>query len=206
MLQNYGGAKEELRLKIYDSSVEYSFPNVGDNTVHSSPLYQDKLSESLYFFAVVPLQYIHHDDMINPRSIGSNIRGLIEEFQKKRPQLHVGLAWWTSNEDSTGFLKLFDGQHKAAAQVLLGATELPIRIFINPKINVLVQANTNAGSSLRQVAFDKAVMRHLGSTLYADRLKQFQKMRNLHEDNFSFSELDLVQHFRGERRQMERSS
>ncbi len=204
VLQNYGGAKEELRLKIYDSSVEYSFPNVGDNTVHSSPLYQDKLSESLYFFAVVPLQYIHHDDMINPRSIGSNIRGLIEEFQKKRPQLHVGLAWWTSNEDSTGFLKLFDGQHKAAAQVLLGATELPIRIFINPKINVLVQANTNAGSSLRQVAFDKAVMRHLGSTLYADRLKQFQKMRNLHEDNFSFSELDLVQHFRGERRQMER--
>ena len=204
VLQEYGGAKRPLRLKLNASRVEFSFPDAGDNGIHMAPLYRDKLSGSQYFFAVIPLLYIHHDDVINPRSIGSNIRGLIEEFLKKRPQLHVGLAWWTSDPEHAGNLKLFDGQHKAAAQILLGAKELPVRVFVNPSVNVLIQANTNAGSSLRQVAFDKAVMRHLGSTLYGDRLLQYQKMHNLSKDDFSFSEQDLVQHFRGERRQMER--
>ena len=205
VLQNYGGTKSSLRLKRSDSRVEFSFPDADDNGIHTVPLYKDKLSGSQYFFTLVPLQYIHHDDVINPRSIGSNIRGLIEEFLKERPQLHVGLAWWRPEPDSSddaGNLKLFDGQHKAAAQILLGAKELPVRVFVDPTVNVLIQTNTNAGSSLRQVAFDKAVMRHLGSTLYGDRLKQFQNMHSLSEDDFSFSEQDLVRHFKGEKRQM----
>ena len=204
VLQIYGGAKSALRLKRNDSHVDFSFPDANDNRIHAAPLYKDKLSGTHYFFALVPLQYIHHDDVINPRSIGSNIRGLIEEFLKERPQLHVGLASWMADSDDSGNLKLFDGQHKAAAQILLGATELPVRVFVDPSVNVLIQANTNAGSSLRQVAFDKAVMRHLGSTLYGDRLTQYQKMQGLSEDDFSFSEQDLVHHFRGERRQMQR--
>ncbi len=134
------------------------------------------------------------------------MRGLIEEFLKERPQLHVGLAWWTPDDENEegGILKLFDGQHKAAAQILLGATELPVRVFVSPSVNVLIQANTNAGSTLRQVAFDKAVMRHLGSTLYGDRLRRYQGMHELLDDDFSFSEQDLVLHFKGERRQMQR--
>ena len=125
-----------------------------------------------YFFSVFPLEYIHHDDRINPRSIGSTIRRLIEEFLRKRPQLHVGLAWWAPEKHGTGKIKMFDGQHKAAAQILIGSRKLPVRVFIEPDLNVLLQANTNAGDKLRQVAFDTAVLRHLGSTLYAERVKQ----------------------------------
>ena len=47
-------------------------------------------------------------------------------------------------------------------------------------------------------------MRRLGSTLYEDRAAQYRKMRELPDDDFSFSEQDLVKHFRGERRQMEK--
>ena len=206
VLRQYGGAKELLHLKQTDGNVGYSFPHpdVSDNHIHSAPLFKDKLSGSHYFFGLVPLEYIHHDDFINPRSIGSNVRGLIEEFLGKRPQLHVGLAWWNSDEKGGGSLKLFDGQHKAAAQILLGARELPLRVFVDPDVNTLMQANTNAGSSLRQVAFDKAVMRHLGSSLYRERAERYQKLQGLTEDDYSFSEQDLVKHFRGERRQMER--
>ena len=204
VLRNYGGSKSRLRIKRDDSMVEVSFPDVGDSSVVSTPLYTDTLSSAEYFFALVPIEYIHHDDVINPRSIGSNIRGLIEEFLKERPQLHVGLAWWAPDSDGIGFLKLFDGQHKAAAQILLGVRRIPVRVFVDPSVNVLVQTNTNAGSSLRQVAFDKAVMRHLGSTLYGDRLKQYQNMHGLMEDDFNFSEQDLVRHFRGEGSQMQR--
>ena len=204
VLQSRGGATRSLRLKRSGDGVEveFSFPHADDNEIHTAPLYTDELSGLEYFFAVVPLKYIHHDDVINPRSIGSSVRGLIEEFLKRRPQLHVGLAWWTPDGDDAGPLRLFDGQHKAAAQVLLGAEHLPVRVFVKPPVNLLIQTNTNAGSTLRQVAFDKAVMRRLGSRQYGDRLTQYQKMHDLLEDDFSFSEQDLVQHFRGERQML----
>jgi hypothetical protein len=156
------------------------------------------------FFAVFPLEYLHHDDRINPRSIGANIRDLIEEFLKKRPQLHAALGWWTPEVDGAGSLKVFDGQHKAAAQILLGVRELAVRVFVEPNVDVLLQANTNAGGKLRQVAFDAAVMRFLGSSLYVDRVRRYQAMRGLDEGDYSFSEKDLVRFFRGERREMER--
>ena len=206
VLARYEGARENLPLKFEKGSVEFSFSGAGQNEVLSSPLYHDEMSDLDYFFCLAPLEYIHHDDFINPRSIGSNVRGLLEEFLKERPQLHVGLAWWAreNEDDGKGKLKLFDGQHKAAAQILLGSRKLPVRVFVNPDVNVLMQANTNAGSTLRQVSFDKAVMRHLGSSLYRDRAQLYQRQQNLGEDDYSFSEQDLVKHFRGEKRQMER--
>lgn len=204
VLARHGGAKALLRLRRVANDVEYAVPEVGDNAIRRVPIYHDKQSGMDSFFAALPLEYVHHDDRINPRSIGANIRGLIEEFLQKRPQLHVGLAWWEPETDGAGKVKVFDGQHKAAAQILLGAHELPVRVFLEPDTNVLLQANTNAGGKLRQVAFDVAVMRHLGSSLYVERVKRYQSMRGLAENDYSFSEQDLVRFFRGERREMER--
>jgi hypothetical protein len=202
VLQRHGGAKALLPLKRKDDAVEFAMPQAGDNTVRSAPVYRDTLSGMDYFFTMLPLEYLHHDDRINPRSIGTNIRGLIEEFMKKRPQLHVALAWWAPETDSAGRVKVFDGQHKAAAQILLGVRALPVRVFLDPDTNVLLQANTNAGGKLAQVAFDAAVMRHLGSTLFMERVRQYQHMKGLRENDYSFSERDLVTFFRGEHREM----
>jgi len=204
VLAQHGGAKAVLRLRREPKHVEYTIAEAGDNAIRKVPIYHDKQSGMDSFFAALPLEYLHHDDRINPRSIGANIRGLIEEFLQKRPQLHVGLAWWAPEQDGAGPVRVFDGQHKAAAQILLGARELPLRVFLEPDTNVLLQANTNAGGKLRQVAFDVAVMRHLGSSLYVDRVKRYQSMRGLADGDYSFSEQDLVRFFRGERREMER--
>lgn len=204
VLAKYGGGIHPLRLLEEAGQVEFAFAATGSTGINRVPLYTDTLSTIKYFFAVVPLAFLHHDDRINPRTIGRNIRGLIEEFMKKRPQLHIALAWWAPDNDGTGKIKVFDGQHKAAAQILLGVKELPVRVFVEPDTNILLQANTNAGDKLRQVAFDAAVLRHLGSTLYAERLRQYQQMKNLSEDDYSFSERDLVTFFRGEHREMQR--
>ena len=181
VLGRYNGAKHKLRIRRTDGRLEFAMAESGDPAVRTTPTYRDPLSGLDYAFAVLPLEYLHHDDRINPRSIGPNIRGLIEEFMKKRPQLQVALAWWEPGSDGAGPVKIFDGQHKAAAQVLLGVRELPVRIFLQPDINLLLVTNTNAGDKLRQVAFDAAVMRHLGSTLYAERARQYQQMKGLDE-------------------------
>ncbi len=204
ILEKYSGAKAKLKLKKCSGTVEFVLSAIGKNDIQRVPLHKDTLSGMDYFFTLLPLEYLHHDDRINPRSIGSNIRGLIEEFLQKRPQLHVALGWWAPEEDGSGPIKIFDGQHKAAAQILLGVRELPVRVFVQPDTNALLVANTNAGSSLRQVAFDSAVMRHLGSSLYMERARQYQEMNGLAPNNYAFSEKDLVAFFRGEHREMQR--
>ena len=77
-------------------------------------------------------------------------------------------------------------------------------MFIKPDLKTLLQTNTNAGDKLRQVAFNKEVLRHLGSSLYAERVKQYQEAHGLQEDECDFSEKDLVAHFQGEKREVQK--
>lgn len=205
IFKDYEGAKYDLSMHLDGNLCKISFPELGNNDVFSSPLYKDDLSGLSYFFAKIPIAYLFHDDRINPRAIGGGLAGLTEEFFKRRPQLHVSLGWILLEEkNNKGRIRIFDGQHKAAAQVLLGVKELPVRVFLNPDRDVLLTTNTNAGTTLRQVAFDKSVQRHLGSALYLDRVERYQKERNIKDDVYSFSEKDLVKHFKGESKEMKR--
>lgn len=203
VFQAYGGAKFGLTVEIQDGLARFSLPEVGRNEIQEAAIYEDELGDLRYFFAKLPIEYLHHDDRINPRGIGSNLAGLVEEFHRHFPQLHVALGWISATPQQTR-VRIFDGQHKAAAQVLLGVKALPVRIFIDPDPDRLLTANTHAGTTLRQVAFDKSVQRLLGSSLFDDRLSRFRKERGLAEDDESFSERDLVQYFRLESREMKR--
>lgn len=205
VLADHGGATHDLALLRQGDKIKYSFAAIGDTALHEVPVYQDKLSGVESFFAEIPIAYLHHDAKINPRPIGGSLRGLMEEFFKRRPQLHVALAWTDlDGAAGNGRLHVFDGQHKASAQVLLGTRKLPVRIFLNPDINVLLTTNANAGDKLRQVAFDKSVKRRLGSSLYADRVSRYQLDHHFDEQNLSFSEADLVNYFKGEAREVRR--
>lgn len=205
VFRHYGGAKYELPVKVVNHEVQVVCPELGRNEIERVPLYTDDLSGLRYFFLKIPIEYLYHDDRINPRAVGGSLNGLIEEFHRKRPQLQVALAW-AEVLDGAGKarIQVFDGQHKATAQVLLGVRELPLRVFLNPNLDTLLTTNTNAGTVLRQIAFDKSVQRHLGSALFLDRLERYRKDRGLPPDAEGFSEKDLVNHFRGEWREMRR--
>jgi HNH endonuclease len=203
ILSEYGGAKHALKFRLEGDELVYGQGEEGDNAVREVPLWADPLSGLRYFFAVLPIGYLHHDDRINPRNIGPNLSKLLTEFHRGRPQLHVSLAWVVS-AGGTDTIKVFDGQHKATAQVLLGARALPVRVFVDPDPDLLLVANTNAGTTLRQVAFDKSVQRRLGSSLFRDRLVRYRQERGLPEDAMNFSETDLYAHFKGEAREVKR--
>lgn len=200
--EQLGTSPAPFNFAIENGEISFTFGG-SDTAIRRSPIHMDRLSGTRYVFLVAPLEVLDHDQAINPRPIGSNLRGLIEEFHRGRPQLHVSLGWIKSGSEPSP-IQVFDGQHKAAAQILLGARHLPVRVFIDPDLEVLRDANTNAGTKLRQVAFDKATQRHLGSVQLADRMARYRKDRGLPEDSLDFSEVDLVAHFPGERRTMER--
>ena len=73
---------------------------------------------------------------------------------------------------------------------------------MDPDAELLLTANTNAGTTLRQVAFDKSVQRQLESSICSDRIELYRIDKGLANDNEEFSEKDLVDHFRGEQRAM----
>jgi len=199
------GATCELPMRVEGEKLLFSLPDLNRNAIEQTPLYTDDLSGVKYFFIKLPIEYLFHDERINPRPVGGSLNGLIEEFHKKRPQLQVALAWTELKPGETkAKIQVFDGQHKATAQVLLGVRELAMRVFLNPNLDNLLTTNTNAGTTLRQIAFDKSVQRHLGSALFLDRLARYRKDRGLADGADSFSERDLVNHFRGEWREMRR--
>lgn len=204
LLKLNNGSKHETRFVRENGKIKFAMPEIGRNQVSELNTYKDELSGFEYFFAKLPIEYLFHDEKINPRPIGQNISKLVQEFYLKRPQLHIALGWIDLRNEGKAKVKVFDGQHKAAAQILLGTKELPIRVFINPDVDTLLTTNTNAGTTLRQVAFDKSVQRHLGSALYLDRIGRYKKDLELDELNFDFSEKDLVKYFKGESREMKR--
>ena len=203
LLMQAGGGNHSLGFSLSDNTLTYSFSELGDNTLKSLPVYVDALSGFRFFFAMLPIEYLAHDAHINPRSIGANISKLVEEFFNKHPQLHVPLGW-ISSEGNRSAIHIFDGQHKAAAQIMLGAKELPVRVFIDPDPDTLITTNFIAGTTLKQVAFDKSVQRHLGNSLYQERLQRYQQATSRKEDDLGFSERDLINHFRGQSREIKR--
>jgi len=198
-LAEFGGGKHALRLRVDETQVQFEL----DGGLISAPLYQDPLSRFRFFFAELPVEYLHHDSRINPRAVGDRVRSLIAEFLSGRPQLHPALAW-VSTEEHEPQVRVFDGQHKMVAQMLLGVRRLPVRIFVNPDLDILLETNTRAGTVLRQVAFDRSVQRFLGSQIFWEKIRWYQQVKKLAEDNLNFSEADLVRYFRGEHREMKR--
>lgn len=201
-LLDAGGGKHPIRVETKDHILTYTFPELG-TTRHQVPIYQDKLSGLDYVFLILPIEYLHHDSRINPRAVGPRIRQLINEFLWGKPQLHVALAWGiVDNNHLKAFM--FDGQHKAVSQILLNVRQLPVRLFINPDINLLLEANTNAGTFLKQIAFDQATQRFLGSQLYWEKVDAYREVTKRSPDDLTFSEQELVNHFKGEYKEVTR--
>jgi hypothetical protein len=67
VLKEFGGATSDLRIKIDGDTVTYIASGKSGEKQIAVPFYQDKLSGFRYFFAMLPLEMIHHDERINPR-------------------------------------------------------------------------------------------------------------------------------------------
>lgn len=204
VLKKFDGACHNLHFVIKGDRIRFSYAELGNLDIVELPIYEDKKGGVRYFFALLPIQYLFHDDKINPRSIGSNVSKLLAEFYKGNPQLHISLGYIETNDNNESPVKLFDGQHKAAAQILLGTREIPVRVFINPDKDKIIETNFNAGTTLKQVAFDKSIQRHLGNALYQDRVGRYQKQTGRDASDFSFSEKTLINYYKGESREMKR--
>lgn len=85
VLKHYNGSKFDFKYTTDGNKLKYSFSDIGDNTIYETEIHTDHLSNEQTCFIALPLEYVYHDELINPRGINSSISKLVKEFEKKNP-------------------------------------------------------------------------------------------------------------------------
>ena len=188
---------QEAGVVIRDGEVRLSWNENGKPATESYPLLVDSATPpARSFVAMIPFSCLHHDHDINPRSI-VDLEPMIEEFYNGYPQLLPSLATLAVTGDSgKAPILVFDGQHKAAAQLYARRDRLFVRVFVNGEREKLKETNYRAHTKLAQVHFPQLINDKVGADLFReefDRYLQNADLSKVTEDMFFAKHVPHVQ-------------
>jgi hypothetical protein len=120
------------------------------------------------FYASVPCDCIKNDLELQPRDL----------MPKKMWELYTHLMINTQLAGSVcrlqeGQILLFDGQHKAAAQVWAGRRNIECKIYIEPNKNRLKETNLTAHEKLRQMPFYTSTLIRKYNDIFRDDWEEY---------------------------------
>jgi HNH endonuclease len=101
-----------------------------------------------YFYASVPVVFVKNDVELQPRALEPERLWELYRHLRRYTQLQPAIARFVD-----GGLLVFDGQHKAAAQVWAGRDALDCKIYIDPDVRRIKETNLSAHDKLRQMPF-----------------------------------------------------
>jgi len=119
-----------------------------DSGIQEAPLATCPATQERYFFAMLPVSNVRNDAELQPRPL--EIERVWELYKHLRS--HTQLAPAVCRLVGRQAL-LFDGQHKAAAQVWAGRTRLDCKVYLEPEVRRLKETNLSAHDRLRQMPF-----------------------------------------------------
>jgi hypothetical protein len=165
--RNTHAAPNEKAIKIDDGKSALEFP-----------LFHDTILDVAYFYGRIPIAWLENDDQegLQPRVIDYKRLIAIRDHLKSHPQLAPSIGRLLGSK-----LKLFDGQHKLAAQVLNNQSEVDIKVYVSPEgaeqskklFDNLMITNLEAHSKLKQIPFYTSTVLERLSVLYKDLLDEF---------------------------------
>ena len=149
---------------------------------------------------------------MQPRVIDYKRLISIRDHLKNHPQLAPSIGRLLGNR-----LKLFDGQHKLAAQVLNNHSEVDVKVYISPDdeekskklFDALMITNLEAHSKLKQVPFYTSTLLDRLSAIYKEILEEFistKSPENHTEENFVHFLATQKQFSKSEAKEMLRSA
>jgi hypothetical protein len=165
--RNTHSTRGESEITIDDSTKKLTYP-----------LLFDPILQVQYFYGRVPISWLENDDQegLQPRVIDYKRLISIRDHLKVHPQLAPSIARLVGSR-----LKLFDGQHKLAAQILNSNEEADVKVYVSPDdvaaakrlFDDLMITNLEAHSKLKQVPFYTSTLLDRLSVIYRELLEEF---------------------------------
>jgi len=112
-------------------------------------LYTCPASGWKYFYALVPIVHLKNDKELQPRPLRQKPMLALYRHFRSNTQLAPSIC----RLDGNGKLLLFDGQHKAAAQIWSGRKVVECKVYISPDPKRLKETNLEAHETYRQMGF-----------------------------------------------------
>ena len=138
------------------------------------PLYNQKVNnrDNLYFFHEIETKYVENDNEIQLRPLEAKIIPLIFNL-KTSIQLLPSLA---RLDPRTNTVKLFDGQHKAVAQMIGNNRDrIQCIVFIDPDVNALRVTVYEAHTDFVQQRYKKSHIDAKLADIYGQKIEAFRK-------------------------------
>jgi hypothetical protein len=154
------------------------------------PLYNQKIGvkDHYYFFHEIETKYIENDNEIQLRPLDDKkVLPLIFNL-KSSIQLLPSL---TRLDPTTKTLKLFDGQHKAVAQMIGNNKDrVSCLVFVSPDVNALRVTVYEAHTDFVQQRYKKSHIDAKLADIYAQKIEAFRKRCG--DPNAPYSEADIL--------------
>ena len=177
-------------------------------------LLSDKILNVQYFYGRIPIKWLENDDQegLQPRVIDYKRLISLRDHLKDHPQLAPSIARLIGSK-----LKLFDGQHKLAGQVLNNTTEVDIKAYLSPAeadkakklFDDLMITNLDAHSKHKQIPFYTSTLLDRLSVIYKEMLEEFTATKSVDkhsEENFISFLVSEKQHSRSQAKDMLKSA
>jgi hypothetical protein len=142
-VQVYG---QRIAYEIGDGSQIYITFSDGKSAV--LPLYGCPATGYKFFHAMIPAANIKNDFDLQPRQLEAPRMWDLYHHLANNTQLAASVCRLVD-----GQILLFDGQHKAAAQIWLGRPYVECKVYVEPDPQKLKETNLTAHEKLRQMPF-----------------------------------------------------
>jgi hypothetical protein len=123
-----------------------------------------------YFYIVLPVEYLNNDIELQPRPLEFKRLWDLYRHLLVNSQLTPSICRLSQNK-----ILLFDGQHKAAAQIWAGRKNIECKVYIDPSVKVLKETNLVAHDKLRQMPFFTSVLINKWASIFAEEWKDYME-------------------------------
>jgi len=166
-LKEFYPKRNTVKVEISGNIIKILFKEEENVKKLEFPLLVDEVDKTVKsFIGMLPFTILFHDSTINPRSI-VDLEPMIEEFYNKNPQLLPSLAILDVDDSGEGRIMVFDGQHKAAAQLYVRSQRLFVRTFVDIEKAKIKRTNFRAHTLLAQIHFPQLISDKVGHDLFA---------------------------------------
>jgi hypothetical protein len=165
--------------------------NFGTITINGTnlPLYNQRIGvkDNYYFFHEVAVKYIENDDEIQLRPLEPKILPLI--FNLKRAVQLLPTLGRLDAESKT--IKIFDGQHKAVAQIIgNNRATIPCIVSVHPSVPEIRVVIYEAHTDFVQQRYKKSHIDAKLADIYGQKIATYRKQ--VGDPDARFSEMDIL--------------